>query len=265
MRIIPVIDLQAGQVVRGIAGRRDEYRPIESRLVPSAAPLVVARALVEQFGCDTLYVADLDAIAGAPPAWEIFDQLAELGVALWVDAGLSSSSQVVQLAKWNAVGKSLAGIVAGLESLPALDCLSECLDVIGSERLIFSVDLKNGRPIARDQELVNRTGIEIALAARARGVRRLIVLDLARVGMGAGVGTESVCRAIRAVDSQIELVAGGGVRGVDDLRALAAAGCDAALVASALHDGRLTRADLTTLELRSIQNSQSSARNKRRS
>ena len=247
MRVIPVIDLKAGQVVRGIAGRREAYRPIESQLVPSAAPALVARALVDHFGCDTLYVADLDAIGGAAPAWSIYEQLAALGVSLWVDAGLSSSSQVVQLAKWNAGGMSLAGIVAGLESLPALDCLTEWLDVTGSERLIFSVDLKDGRPIARDQELANRTGIEIALAARSRGVRRLIVLDLARVGMGGGAGTEHVCRAIRAVDTQIELVAGGGVRGVDDLRALAAAGCDAALVASALHDGRLTRADLRAL------------------
>ena len=78
----------------------------------------------------------------------------------------------------------MAGIVAGLESLPALDCLSEWLDLAGSQRLIFSLDLKAGRPIVRDQQLANRTGIEIALAARLQGVRRLIVLDLARVGMG---------------------------------------------------------------------------------
>jgi phosphoribosylformimino-5-aminoimidazole carboxamide ribotide isomerase len=250
MRVIPVIDLQAGQVVRGIAGRRDEYRPIESQLVSSAAPVVVARALVEQFGCDTLYLADLDAIAGAAPAWDIYEQLAAMGVALWVDAGLSSNSQVVELAEWRAGKVRLAGIVAGLESLPALDCLTEWLDVAGSQRLIFSLDLKAGRPIVRDQELGSRTGIEIALAARSQGVRRLIVLDLARVGMGGGVGTDELCRAVRAVDSQIELIGGGGVRGVDDLRTLAAAGCDAALVASALHDGRLTRADIAALEAR---------------
>lgn len=248
MRVIPVLDLKAGQVVRGIAGRRDEYRPIESKLVTSAAPVVVARALLEQFGCDTFYVADLDAIAGATPAWGIYEQLAALGVALWVDAGLSSSAAVTEMAQLRGDGRALAGIVAGLESLPALDCLTEWLDIAGSDRLIFSVDLKEGRPIVRDPELHEQTGIEIALAARARGVRRLIVLDLARVGMGAGTGTEDGCRAIRAVDPWIEIVAGGGVRGAGDLRALAAAGCDAALVASALHDGRLTRADLATLD-----------------
>lgn len=248
MRVIPVLDLKAGQVVRGIAGRRDEYCPIESKLVTSAAPVAVARALVEQFGCDTFYVADLDAIAGAEPAWEIYEQLAALGVALWVDAGLSSTAAITEMAQWRGDGRALAGIVAGLESLPTLDCLNEWLDIAGSDRLIFSVDLKEGRPLVRDPELKEKTGIEIALAARARGMRRLIVLDLARVGMGAGTGTEDACRAIRAVDPQIELVAGGGVRGVDDLHALAAAGCDAALVASALHDGRLTRVDLAALD-----------------
>ena len=41
-----------------------------------------------------------------------------------------------------------------------------------------------------------------------------------------------------------EIVLGGGVRGQDDLRALARAGYDAALVGTALHTGVLTRADL---------------------
>jgi phosphoribosylformimino-5-aminoimidazole carboxamide ribotide isomerase len=58
--------------------------------------------------------------------------------------------------------------------------------------------------------------------------------------MSEGVGTESLCRQLRALDAEIEIVAGGGVRGLGDLESLAAAGCDGALVASALHDGRLT-------------------------
>jgi phosphoribosylformimino-5-aminoimidazole carboxamide ribotide isomerase len=40
----------------------------------------------------------------------------------------------------------------------------------------------------------------------------------------------------------LEIISGGGVRGPRDLQALAAAGADAALVASALHDGRLSAA-----------------------
>jgi phosphoribosylformimino-5-aminoimidazole carboxamide ribotide isomerase len=52
---------------------------------------------------------------------------------------------------------------------------------------------------------------------------------------------------LRDAYSQIELLTGGGVRNVGDLRHLAASGCDAVLVASALHDGRLTAADLARI------------------
>jgi phosphoribosylformimino-5-aminoimidazole carboxamide ribotide isomerase len=65
------------------------------------------------------------------------------------------------------------------------------------------------------------------------------VLDLARVGMGEGVGTEPVCRSLRCIDPKLQIISGGGVRGLGDLESLAQAGCDAALVASALHDGRV--------------------------
>jgi phosphoribosylformimino-5-aminoimidazole carboxamide ribotide isomerase len=82
--------------------------------------------------------------------------------------------------------------------------------------------------------------LDLASLALRAGVRRMIVLDLADVGMGQGPNTLPLCRELRNLDPTAEIIAGGGVRGHDDLRALAAAGCDGALVASALHDGRLS-------------------------
>jgi phosphoribosylformimino-5-aminoimidazole carboxamide ribotide isomerase len=72
------------------------------------------------------------------------------------------------------------------------------------------------------------------------GVRALIVLDLARVGMGTGTGTEPLLRAIRSAYPDIELIAGGGVRTWEDVERLGEAGATGVLVASALHDGTLT-------------------------
>ena len=74
------------------------------------------------------------------------------------------------------------------------------------------------------------------MAARAAeaGAGSVIVLDLARVGSGRGIDLltfESVKRAV----PDVPVFAGGGVRGVDDLRDLAAVGCDGVLVATALH------------------------------
>ena len=67
----------------------------------------------------------------------------------------------------------------------------------------------------------------------------LIVIDLARVGAAAGLDLETIS-AVREAVPQLTLLAGGGVRGAQDLAALADIGCDAALVATALLDGRLT-------------------------
>src|SRR5207253_1947746 len=64
MRILPVLDLQNGVVVRGLAGRRAEYRPVVSRLTTSHQPLDIAQAFRDIFGFEHLYLADLDAIAG---------------------------------------------------------------------------------------------------------------------------------------------------------------------------------------------------------
>ena len=71
MPILPVLDLKQGQVVRGIAGRREEYRPIVSKLTTSSRPLDVARAFREHFRFDELYVADLDAIVARATSKEI--------------------------------------------------------------------------------------------------------------------------------------------------------------------------------------------------
>ena len=80
--------------------------------------------------------------------------------------------------------------------------------------------------------------------AWAAGIRSFIVLDLARVGARAGPETEPA-RRLRARLPDAEIVLGGGVRGRDDLLALAAGGYQAALVGTALHTGVLGPADLS--------------------
>ena len=78
------------------------------------------------------------------------------------------------------------------------------------------------------------------------GLRELIVLDLARVGSGAGPDVGAVAR-IHAAFPDLELLAGGGVRDAGDLRALRAAGAAGALVSTALHGGVIGRRELAEL------------------
>jgi phosphoribosylformimino-5-aminoimidazole carboxamide ribotide isomerase len=242
VQVIPVIDLMHGEVVRGVGGRRDEYQAIQSLLAADARPSTVAGALAAA-GFRETYVADLDAIRGTPPAWSIYTDLMRSGLELWVDAGLSTVESTRDMLRFNFEGQPLAAIVAGLESLDGPDALAEMCAVVGCRRLIFSLDLKLGLPIAGSPAWQGLSARQIAAIALRAGVRRMIVLDLACVGMGQGVGTERLCRDLRCLEPGLQIIAGGGVRGLSDLRSLHRSGCDAALVASALHDGRLTPRD----------------------
>ncbi len=246
MQILPVIDLLAGAVVRGVGGRRDEYRPIQSPLCATPEPLAVAHAIRKKFWLTEFYLADLDAIQGGKPKGEVYRQLTADGFSLWIDAGLETADQVQA---YDAVGDGEQTVVAGLETLRSPQELRRLIDRLGDHRVAFSLDLKSGQPLARSGAWHGQSPLQIARLAIEAGVRRLIVLDLAEVGQSRGVGTLELCREIRAVDRGLKIVAGGGVRGPHDLTALADVGCTAALVASALHDGRVTSDDVRRMQM----------------
>jgi phosphoribosylformimino-5-aminoimidazole carboxamide ribotide isomerase len=112
---------------------------------------------------------------------------------------------------------------------------------------VFSLDLKGGAPLGDCSAWQGRDARLLAAEAVAAGARRLLVLDLLRVGERAGLGTEALCAALAADHPAVELAAGGGVRDLGDLRRLQASGVAGVLVASALHDGALTREDILAL------------------
>jgi phosphoribosylformimino-5-aminoimidazole carboxamide ribotide isomerase len=230
-RLIPVLDVMNGAVVRGIGGRRSEYLPIVSALTPSTDPIGVARAIIEHIRPGEIYLADLDAIDGKPPALGTYRAILALGVRLWVDAGICNAQGA------RAIGDAGCDVVAGLETVPNVAAFSEIVRTVGADRVVFSLDLRNGVPLrewaihGQDRNLIPRVV--------AAGITRLIVLDLARVGCGEGVGTETLCRQISSTYPNVEVIAGGGVSGTEDLARLAACGVQGVLVASALHDGRI--------------------------
>jgi phosphoribosylformimino-5-aminoimidazole carboxamide ribotide isomerase len=232
MRIIPVIDVQGGVVVRGIAGRRAEYRPLVSRLTNSTEPAAVAAAIRQRLGFEEFYLADLDAIDGGRANVALY---AEISGRLMVDAGIRDAASALTVAGTG------ADVVVGLETLPGPGALGEILRAVPPERVVFSLDLKNGRPMGATEPWGTDEPAAIAAAAVALGARRMIVLDIARVGVGEGPGTQELLRALRRRHGGVELITGGGVRGMEDVRALVAAGADGVLVASALHDGRIGR------------------------
>jgi phosphoribosylformimino-5-aminoimidazole carboxamide ribotide isomerase len=105
-----------------------------------------------------------------------------------------------------------------------------------SPTVVFSLDLRAGQPITADPALRALPPRAIAELAADAGFATIIVLDLARVGMGTGPDLVMLSELRRALP-RVELTAGGGIRDAADVQRLADAGVDAALVGSALHHG----------------------------
>lgn len=249
MQIVPVIDLRQGQVVRGIAGRRSEYRPLISQLAANSQPTTVAISYLERFGLREFYLADLDAIESGSPQQAAWSELQALGCPLWIDAGrylLTSEPQIQPCdsappVRWILGLESLADL-AEIEAFAAV--LRAASAGADHEQLIFSLDLRQ-RALNTRIETIRRGGVhELIARVQDAGFGRLIVLDLADVGVNAGVSTLDLVSDLRSRYPALHLTAGGGVRGKADLAALRAAGAHAVLIASALHDGRLTPEDL---------------------
>jgi phosphoribosylformimino-5-aminoimidazole carboxamide ribotide isomerase len=234
LRILPVLDILGGVVVRGVGGRRQEYRPIVSRLTRSAIPLDVARAIQSEYGLSEFYLADLDAISGASPSVPLYTQLRDAGFRLWIDAGLRFADDAEPL-----LAAGVEQVVFGLETLDSSSHLSRACERHGP-RIIFSLDLRNGEPLGNREAWNHGDAFTIAEQAVTAGANHIIILDLARVGVGTGVGTEELCHRVAQAFPNVEIIAGGGVRGIDELQRLHECGARGVLLASILHDRRIT-------------------------
>ena len=138
-----MLDLKGGRAVHAVAGQRAYYQPVQSILHATSDPLELATALRENLGLDTLYLADLDAIAGDAPDLTLYQKLIASGFYLIVDAGLRDLRSAKRLL---ALDRSSSAIVAGLETLEGPDDLREIVHEVDAARTIFSLDLDEGRP-----------------------------------------------------------------------------------------------------------------------
>ena len=226
--LIPVVDLMGGVVVHARAGDRDRYRPLERSLIAAGPePEAVVEGLLGLHPFPALYIADLDAIRKQGDNMAVILALRRRfpDLRLWIDAGFSGECSCRRF-----LGADFGNLVLGSESQSDL----RLLDRFGDDpRLVLSLDFQGERPL----------GAEELFADPTRWPSRVIAMTLARVGAGGGPDLDRL-RALRAMSPATRLYAAGGVRGAEDIGALISLGCAGVLVASALHDGRLGRAEL---------------------
>jgi phosphoribosylformimino-5-aminoimidazole carboxamide ribotide isomerase len=234
VEVIPVIDLKGGEVVHARRGERDSYRPMRSELCSGSAPVDVVAGLLAVYPFATLYIADLDAIQARGDNLASIRQIRRSfpALRLWVDNGLAD---VGACRGW--LAQNLGALVLGSEAQRDHGILRGLSDDDAHGNLVLSLDYKDDRFL----------GPPDLLSATALWPQRIIVMTLSRVGSGGGPDLDLLHRW-RVEAPAKKIFAAGGVRGGEDLLALADCGISGVLVATALHERRIGRAEIAAVD-----------------
>ncbi len=237
MKVIPVVDILGSRVVHAIRGKRQEYQPIRSIITQSVEPLEVANVF-KNHGFGTLYIADLDAIIECSTSFQLLVRIFDVtGLELIVDAGVTSLERAEKL-----LDSGVSRLIIGTETLTNKEFVAEAIMRFGKERVVVSVDLRGDKVLVQRGFNGCTDAICLLREFEAMGVSDVIVLDLAKVGTGEGVNTAFLKQVLETFN--FEVYVGGGVRDIHDLVGLENLGVSGALIATALHNGKITTRQL---------------------
>ena len=230
MKIFPAIDLYGGKVVRLKRGDYSQMRDYET------SPLDAAKSFMDA-GCRQIHVVDLEgAKAGVPKHLKILSEIASLGLFVQYGGGLRSADAIASAINAGA-GRVMAGsiIFKDMEGAPELAARF-------GERIMAAVDVKGGKVV--HSGWLTRTELSAAEAVEklsAVGFSSFLVTLTERDGMMEG--TDASLYAPLAAPGRF-IAAAGGVTNLRDVRALAEAGVDAAVIGKSLYEGGVSLREL---------------------
>ncbi|MDQ3235925.1 MAG: 1-(5-phosphoribosyl)-5-[(5-phosphoribosylamino)methylideneamino]imidazole-4-carboxamide isomerase [Actinomycetota bacterium] len=229
--VYPAIDLRGGRCVRLRQGDFDRQKEYD------ADPVGRAREW-ERRGAKVIHVVDLDgAKEGRPVQLEVIRTISS-AVNIPIQAG-GGVRALEDLRALRAAGA--ARVVMGTAAVTNRELRQRALQELG-KALVVAVDARDG--IVATHGWLGTSGIEVldlASDLADDGVGTVLYTDVARDGMDSGAALEETA----AVASRIPTIASGGVRGVDDVVALAnIGGVAGVIVGTALYEGRVTLEEL---------------------
>jgi phosphoribosylformimino-5-aminoimidazole carboxamide ribotide isomerase len=231
MLLIPAIDLKEGKCVRLRQGRMDEDT------VFSEDPVATAGRWVDA-GAKRLHLVDLDgAMAGRPKNAEIIHAItaAYPEIPVQVGGGIRDEDTIQEY-----LNAGVRFVIVGTKAVSEPHFVSD----IGAEfpgHIIIALDAKDGR-VAIDgwSKLSRHDVIDLAQKFEEDGVEAIIYTDISRDGMMAGINIEATAKLARAI--HIPVIASGGIRNLDDIRALGRVledGVIGAITGRAIYEGTL--------------------------
>jgi phosphoribosylformimino-5-aminoimidazole carboxamide ribotide isomerase len=229
MQIIPVIDLKNGIVVHAKQGNRDRYAPLKSEICKSSDIFDVIDAYKALFNMSTIYIADLNAIIRQGSNADLLANVltAFPDILFWIDGGYPLCNDGFQQFK---------------NFLPVLG--SESFD----DNNIYEIKkFKNNCILSLDYSVNGKLGATMLFSTPELWPENIIIMSLPRVGSNLGPDVDRLA-AYRNQYPQKKIIAAGGIRDSKDLKELGRIGIEQVLVATALHNGKISPDNIAKLQ-----------------
>ena len=227
MIIFPAIDLRGGKCVRLIQGDFDK------ETVYSDDPQATALKW-QSMGAKFLHVVDLDgARAGSPKNLDAIKKILDaVTIPIEVGGGIRTLDDVDKL-----LSLGVQRVILGSIAVENPTLVAEAVQRFG-DRVVVGIDARNGFVAVHGWEKSSSVKVgDLAKQIVAAGIKTIIYTDISKDGMLSGVNAEAFTEL--AKESGAQIVASGGVRSIEDIRALKSAGVAGVIVGKAIYTGSL--------------------------
>lgn len=225
MIVIPAIDLRGGRCVRLFRG------DVAAETVYDADPVEVAERFQVE-GARRLHVVDLDAARGEGSNRAIVREICRaVQIPVQLGGGIRTLDAVFAALE-DGAARAILGTAAALD--PGF--VEEAVGHVG-DRVLVAVDVRDGRVATHGWRDLGPRVEEVIPALTAAGAPRFLVTSIQRDGTMDGPDLPLYERVVQLTDRPI--IASGGVRIADDVRALRELGLEGVVVGKALYVGTL--------------------------
>jgi phosphoribosylformimino-5-aminoimidazole carboxamide ribotide isomerase len=236
MRIIPAIDIIDGKCVRLSKG---DYN---TKKIYNENPLEVAKEF-EANGIQYLHVVDLDGAKSKQIVnHKILESIAtHTNLKIDFGGGLKSDKDV-EIAFECGASQITGGSIAVNNS----EIFKEWMIKYGTNKIILGADCHN-RKIATNGWLKESEldVLDFIKSYESKGIQYVICTDISKDGMLEGASNELYKEIIE--NSNVKLIASGGVSKIEDLIQLKEIGCEGAILGKAIYEGNIPLKELQTL------------------
>ena len=228
MKLYPAIDILNGRAVRLMYGKRDA-------VTDYGDPVDCARRWVDE-GAEILHVVDLSGAFGEEGGFErVLEDIARLGVPVQSGGGLRSMAEIHRRFRAGA-----DRVVLGTVCAEQPEVLYEAVQKYGA-KIVAGIDAKDGRLAVRGwTQLADKDAFEFGCEAKALGISDAVFTDVGRDGALTGV---NVAETVRMGETGLNVIASGGVRDLEDLRALKEQGVYGVILGRAIYTGAIRLKD----------------------